>query len=426
MSIPIININEIKKVTSDSFYVYDLRQIIANYVDFNLKLGIKNYFAIKALPNPHILRALYDVGFGNFDASCIEELELLKFTGIPLNKDNVFFTSNYSSKEQLLRAVNEGVIMNFDSEQQFNFVNQSGVLPKKFFLRLNPNFEVNTSEDSNKLGGSNTKFGIDEDDFINIFSSIINQNNQNNDLDVGIHCMTGSNVLDGNHWEILSTKLESICNKIKVKCNYNVKSINLGGGIGIPYKPQDVKVDLDIIKRVINKLYKFCSNIYMENGRYITGPYGWYVTNLQSIKYNAKNKLFYGLNGSMADLMRPGMYNAYHHIDIYRGYEKLLPLFETERANVVGTLCENNDWFAKDRNLTENAEIGDTFIFSNCGAHCRSMGFNYNSKLRPQEFMIDINGEIKKIRRSETFEDLISTIVPFYTLQSLDNHHMNH
>jgi diaminopimelate decarboxylase len=147
MSIPIININEIKQITPDPFYVYDLRQIIANYVDFNLKLGIKNYFAIKALPNPHILRALYDAGFGNFDASCIEELEQLKFTGIPLNKDNVFFTSNYSSKEQLLRAVNEGVIMNFDSEQQFNFVNQSGVLPKKFFLRLNPNFEVNTSED---------------------------------------------------------------------------------------------------------------------------------------------------------------------------------------------------------------------------------------------------------------------------------------
>ena len=114
----------------------------------------------------------------------------------------------------------------------------------------------------------------------------------------------------------------------------------------------------------------------------------------------------------MADLMRPGLYNAHHEINIFRGYRELYPDDKTETANVVGTLCENNDWFAKERNLTNNAAIGDTFVFGNCGAHCRAMGFNYNSKLRPQEYMITLDGEIKKIRREETFDDLVSTIQP--------------
>ena len=154
----------------------------------------------------------------------------------------------------------------------------------------------------------------------------------------------------------------------------------------------------------------------MENGRFITGPYGWFVTNLQSIKLRDSGHLFYGLNASMADLMRPGMYNAHHSIKIFRGYRELYPDDESDDeidvVNVVGTLCENNDWFARNRNLSVNAKIGDTFIFENCGAHCRAMGFNYNSKCRPQEWMIKYNGEIKKIRREETFDDLIGTIVP--------------
>jgi diaminopimelate decarboxylase len=424
MSLPIREINEIKKITQDPFYVYDLKQIIENYEDFDSKLEIKNYFAIKALPNPHILRALYDEGYGNFDASSIEELELLKFAGIPLNKDNVFFTSNFSSREQIDRAAREGVIMNFDSQQQFEFSIQSGIIPKKFFFRLNPKFEVESSEDSNKLSGETTKFGIDEDDFCDVIDYAIQQikiiDPENvDDYDIGVHCMSGSNVLNTTHWETLTTKLVSVWEKINSECDWALNSINLGGGIGIPYKPDDVKIDLELIRESINKLNTYYDNICMENGRYIAGPYGWYVTNLQSIKYNSKDEIIYGLNGSMADLMRPGMYGAYHHIDIYRGYQKLVPDCQFDTVHVVGTLCENNDWFAKNRNLSNDAHIGDTFIFSNSGAHCRAMGFNYNSKLRPQEFMIDQDGKIKKIRRSETFEDLVSTIVPV-DIQSLN------
>jgi diaminopimelate decarboxylase len=426
MTIPLNAINKIREHESKPFYIYDLKQIKNNYEEFdyifnknfiNKNFIFSNFFAVKATPNPHILKGLYDAGFSCFDASSIEELELLKYSGIPLNK-NVFFTSNYSSKEQLKQAAEYGVIMNFDSYEQFETFMECGVKLEYLCFRLNPNLESSSVEKSNCFSGSQTKFGIDEDEFvekymksINILQKSMNEEDFDN-LKLGIHIMPGSNILKEEHWKKLVAKVIEILKKIE----YVIDFINFGGGIGIPYKPEDKKVNLELIESYINDGIKDYDNnnikIYMENGRFITGPYGWFVTNLQSIKYKKSDELFYGINGSMADLMRPGMYNAYHSIKIFRGHRQLEPDEDYDTVNVVGTLCENNDWFAKKRNLTLDAQIGDTFIFENCGAHCRSMSFNYNSKLRPSEYMIDLNGEIKKIRREETFNDLISTIEP--------------
>jgi diaminopimelate decarboxylase len=427
MSIPLNVINQIQKEINKPFYLYDLRQIINNYEEFdrifNENFLFSNFFAVKALPNPHILKELYDAGFECFDASSIEELELLKFAGIPLNKENVFFTSNYSSREQLKKAAELGVIMNFDSYEQFETFLETGIKLKSLCFRLNPNLESSSVEKSNCFSGSQTKFGIDEDEYVEKYMEAINilQKSMKEDdfenIKIGIHIMPGSNILKEEHWKKLVDKVLEIMKKI----NYQIDFINFGGGIGIPYKPEDKKVNLELIEGYINNGINEYYNdigennnikIYMENGRFITGPYGWFVTNLQSIKLKDSGDLFYGLNASMADLMRPGMYNAYHSIKIFRGHRQLEPDEDYDVVNVVGTLCENNDWFAKERNLSIDAQIGDTFVIENCGAHCRAMGFNYNSKLRPQEWAIDLNGKINKIRREETFDDLISTIEP--------------
>lgn len=445
MSIPLYEINSIidnmkKEGTQKPFYLYDMKQIINNYEDFDGLFGeyflFSNFFAVKALPNPYILKGLYDNGFGCFDASTIEELELLKFAGIPLNKANVFFTSNYSSKEQLKQAQQFGAIMNFDSYEQFEIFLETGINLTHLCFRLNPNFKSDSAEESNCFSGSTTKFGIQEEDYIEKYIRALRllKNSMSKDefdeLKLGIHIMPGSNILNEEHWKNLVEKVISIMKMIYDydDKNYFIDFINFGGGIGIPYKPGDKKVNLEKIASYINdglnKYYNYVDKytnikIYMENGRFITGPYGWFVTNLQSIKYEeCTDALFYGLNASMADLMRPGMYNAYHDIKIFRGFRELKPdseneIVSKEIVNVVGTLCENNDWFAKERNLAIDAKIGDTFIISNCGAHCRAMGFNYNSKCRPQEWMIQNNGAIKKIRREETFDDLVSTVIPF-------------
>ena len=442
MSIPIHQINSIisKQEVKSPFYLYDLKQIINNYEEFdtilNQKFSFSNFFAIKALPNPHILKGLYDAGFRCFDASSIEELELLKFAGIPLNEDNVFFTSNYSSKEQLKKAADYGVIMNFDSYEQFEAAIEMDVKLTHLCFRLNPNFKSDSVESSNCFSGSTTKFGIDEAEYVEKYMEAITllkksmTEDEFDDLLLGVHIMPGSNILNEEHWKNLVIKVVEIMKKIHdynendekdTITGYYIDFINFGGGIGIPYKPEDKKVNLERIEFFINdgleEYYKHIDEdrnikIYMENGRFITGPYGWFVTNLQSFKFKDSGDLFYGLNASMADLMRPGLYNAHHEIKIFRGYRELYPDDKTETANVVGTLCENNDWFAKERNLTNNAAIGDTFVFGNCGAHCRAMGFNYNSKLRPQEWVIQLNDKVTKIRREETFDDLISTIQP--------------
>jgi len=416
------------------FYVYDMDQIILDYNEFNNLFNsffsFSNYFAIKATPNPHILKALYNAGFECFDASSIQELKLLQYSNIPLNKENVFYTSNYSSKDELEEAARYGVIMNFDSFEQFEALIETGIKINSLCFRLNPNLESESSEKSNSFSGSNTKFGIDENVYVKTYFDaikILKTLNVKN-IKLGIHIMPGSNILNENHWKIIVDKVINIMKEFADNY-YLIDFINFGGGIGIPYKPTEKKINLELISNYIRiGLHKYYDlkyvkhhehkvKIYMENGRFITGPYGWFVTNLQSIKHKESGEIFYGLNSSMADLMRPGMYNAYHSIRIFNDETELKPDNINDVVHVVGTLCENNDWFARNRNLTRKAQIGDTFIFENCGAHCRSMGFNYNSKLRPQEFMI-YNNQIKKIRRSETFDDIISTIEPFESNKS--------
>lgn len=226
--------------------------------------------------------------------------------------------------------------------------------------------------------------------------------------------MTGSNVLNLDYWDELIKILFQNINKIKEITDIYPSFINIGGGIGIPYKPDQPKIDIEAFSNQIRasitreiQLYNISEpDLYMENGRFITGPYGWLISKCNVIK-NTYAK-YCGLDASMSNLMRPGMYGAYHHISIV-GKEKEAV---TEKVNVVGTLCENNDWFAKDRELPI-AEVGDLFVIHDTGAHSHSMGFQYNGKLRCAEIIV-FNGSSNGmcyIRRKETIDDYLSTII---------------
>jgi diaminopimelate decarboxylase len=223
----------------------------------------------------------------------------------------------------------------------------------------------------------------------------------------GIHVMSQSNCLDINYWENLIDDIFDIIFELYYKFKIVIEFIDIGGGIGIPYKPDETEIDLEKLVLLLRNRFDYNINKYSMNyepilitecGRYITGPYGWLVSRCQSIK-ETENGIFYGLDANMAHLMRPGMYNAYHHITISRlSYKN-----DLEKANVVGTLCENNDWFCKNRDLPKGIKKGDLFILHDCGAHAYSMGFNYNSKLHCPEILLTKNG-IREIRKRENID----------------------
>jgi diaminopimelate decarboxylase len=227
--------------------------------------------------------------------------------------------------------------------------------------------------------------------------------------------MCGSCVTDPEYWiDIISSLYKTIA-IINKSLNIKFKFINIGGGFGIPYKPDELPLDLDlVVKNIKNtidkcKLYydiDFDPAIYTENGRYITGPFGWLITKCNAIKKSYNSQIFFGLDACMSNLMRPGMYGSYHHITIPRISGIDTKDIKLICANVVGTLCENNDWFAKNRFLPEDTKKGELFVIHDTGAHSHSMGFQYNSKLKAPEIMI-FNNKIELCRYGDTFEDII-------------------
>jgi len=412
-----ISDNEIKNLTNafgTPLQIYDGSMIVENQKTF-IKLmsdkfkNFRQYFAVKALPNPHILKLLIDNG-SFLDCSSRVELEIAKNLG--LRGTQIMFTSNYTSIEDLLFAKKLGAIINLDDISLIDDLASLGDMPKQLCFRLNPGIGRTDSEsDSNILGGPNAKFGIPTFQILEAFKKA-------KDLGVekfGIHMMTGSNVLDLNYWDGLIKILFENINYIKNSLGVQPSFINIGGGLGIPYKDDQSQIDInqfsDLLKVSIDREIKQYNitepDLYMENGRFITGPYGWLISKCNVIK-NTYQK-YCGLDACMSNLMRPGMYGAYHHISIVGKDEES---HGTEKVNVVGTLCENNDWFAKDRELPI-IEKGDLFVIHDTGAHSHSMGFQYNGKLRCAEIIIfsEFPNRINYIRRKETIDDYLSTII---------------
>ena len=404
------NKNEIEKTKEKyptPFHIYDEKGIIENvkslYKNFSWVQGFKNYFAIKACPNPYILKILKDQGCGA-DCSSLPELILAEKVG--LRGEEIMFTSNNTQKEEYKKALELGAIINLDDITHIKFLEENAYLPSFICFRYNPG-PLRKTNDGNVIGSpESAKYGLTKEQLFEAYDIVKNKGVKR----FGLHTMVASNELNPNAFIETANMLLDLTLEIHKKLGIKIEFINLGGGIGIPYKPEQNPVDLKIVSERVKQLYKekiqdkttTPLKIFMENGRMITGPFGYLITTVIHEKHIYKE--YIGVDANMANLMRPGMYGAYHHITVL-GKENVPNEF---KYDIVGSLCENNDKFAIDRMLPK-IEIGDILAIHNTGAHGYAMGFNYNGKLRSAELLKKLDGNIKLIRRAETIKDYFET-----------------
>jgi len=290
----------------------------------------------------------------------------------------------------------------------------NGEFPELISFRLNPGLgRTDSSTKSNVLGGPDAKFGVPPDQILAAYKAAAAAGATR----FGIHMMTGSCVLKEEYWSSTVAVLVDTMAKIQEELGIEqFDFVNIGGGMGLAYMPEEHPVHVaSLVKRLKHSLSDQLAaagvpapkHLYMENGRFITGPYGWLVSRVHAIKHAFGSK-YLGVDANMAHLMRPGMYGSYHHISVPQLEETLGTAADRVPTNVVGTLCENNDWFAKDRPLAQDAGVGHLVVVHDTGAHSASMGFQYNGKLRAPELLLRRNGEVQLIRHRETYDTLYS------------------
>jgi diaminopimelate decarboxylase len=388
------------------FHIYDEKAIRENARNFKKAFswnkGFKEYYAIKSAPNPYLMKVLREEGFG-IDCSSIAELELAKRVG--MSGDEIMLTSNDTPAYEFQLAKDLGAIINLDDISHIDFVEKNVGLPETICMRYNPG----DLKQGNLIIGhpEEAKYGFTHKQMVEGYRILKEKGVKH----FGIHTMVASNELDSNYFIETAELLFKLIVEVYEKTGIKIEFANLGGGVGIPYKPEDKAVDLEFVSAGIEKLYNkmIVANglaplkIFFELGRAITGPYGYLVTKVRHIKETYKT--FAGLDACMVNLMRPAMYGAYHHITV-AGKENAEA---TVKYDVTGSLCENNDKFAIDRMLPELA-ADDIVVIHDAGAHGHSMGFNYNGKLRSAELLLRENGDVAEIRRAETLDDYFATL----------------
>lgn len=401
---------------STPFYLYDEASIRTNakklYSAFSWMPGFMNYFAVKALPNPFIMKILASEGMGS-DCSSMSELMLSEKAGI--TGKNIMFTSNDTPASEFVEANRLGAILNLDDISHIDFLEKHIPFPELISFRYNPG----ALKKGNLIIGKpeEAKYGLTRDQIIEAYK--ISQ--QKGAKRFGLHTMVASNELNEDYHIETARLLFELVVEIYNKLGIKIELVDLGGGYGIPYKPEEIEINLQKVSDGIRQEYEKLIvanglaplNICMENGRMITGPYGWLVTTVRHMKHIYRD--YAGLDANMANLMRPGMYGSYHHISVL-GKENLA---NDHKYDVTGCLCENNDKFAVERMLPE-LEIGDIVIIHSTGAHGHAMGFNYNGQLKSAELLLRENGDVMKIRRAETMDDHFATL-DFSELEKLEN-----
>ncbi len=385
------------------FHIYDERgirdtgaQLKAAFSGVDL---FREYFAVKALPNPAILNIMKEMGFG-FDCSSIPELILARRTGSSAEK--IMFTSNNTSLFEFeTAAAHGGCILNLDD---ISLIDKVPTMPETICFRYNPGAE----RDGNIIIGNPTeaKYGISTDQIVDAYRRARARGAQR----FGIHTMLASNELDYTYMVTTAEMLLDLAERLQTALDISFAFINIGGGLGIPYLPEDTPLDITAMGREMTERFsRFKARhgsmpaLYMESGRFMTGPHGVLVT--RAINRKEIYRTYIGVDACMSALMRPALYGAYHHIDIPGRHKER----KREVVDVVGSLCENNDKFAIQRALPA-IEDGDLLVISDTGAHGHSMGFNYNGRLRPQELLLTENGTVELIRRAETNEDYFATL----------------
>jgi diaminopimelate decarboxylase len=361
--------------------------------------AFKEYFAVKALPNPRVLEIMADMGFG-FDCSSIAELLLARQVGA--RGDEIMFTSNNTDIAEFeVAAENGGCILNLDD---ITLAEKAPTMPDLVCFRYNPG----PRRSGNSIIGNpaESKYGVAHNQLLDAYRIA----QKRGATRFGLHTMLASNELNHKYMVQTVKMLMEIAQWVQTELNIRFEFINMGGGLGIPYRPENPDFDVEETGNRITDLFvefrrqhAYEPSLFMESGRYMTGPHGVLV--VQAINRKEIYRTYVGVDASMSALMRPAMYGAYHHIDVLGK----TGVADTEEVDVVGSLCENNDKFAIQRRLPPITD-GDLLIISDTGAHGHAMGFNYNGKLRTKELLLRTDGQVELIRRSETVEDYFATL----------------
>ena len=408
--IPFVTLDEVKEIVKTyptPFHIYDEKGIRENARNlkkaFSWNKGFKEYFAVKATPNPYILNLLKDEGCGT-DCSSLTELMMSEACGI--TGENIMFSSNVTPAEEYVKARELGAIINLDDITHIDFLKECAGIPEKISCRYNPGGVFKVSNDIMDNPGD-AKYGMTKAQMFEAFTRL----KELGVKEFGIHSFLVSNTVTNDYYPMLAAELFKLATELKEKCNVYIGFINLSGGVGIPYRPEQEANDIFIIGEGVRKAFEEILvpsgmgdvSIFTELGRFMLAPFGHLVTKAVHEKHIYKE--YIGVDACAANLMRPAMYGAYHHVTAL--------VKEDDQADfkydVTGSLCENNDKFAIDRMLAK-IEMGDYLVIHDTGAHGFAMGYNYNGRLRSAELLKTENGEVKLIRRAETPEDYFATL----------------
>lgn len=411
MKTPFVTLEQLRQFSEKfptPYHLYDEKGIRENarklYRAFSWNKGFKEYFAVKATPNPDIMRILHEEGCG-MDCSSLTELMLCERCGI--TGEDIMFSSNDTPAEDFTLASKLDAIINLDDITHIDFLEKTlGKIPEKICCRYNPggNFEI-----SNAIMDTpgDAKYGLTKPQMFQAFRLL----KEKGVKEFGIHAFLASNTVTNDYYPTLAMVLFRLAVELKRELDVNISFINLSGGVGVPYRPDQQPADIMLIGEMVEKVYNQILvpagmgevSIYTELGRFMLAPYGELIT--RAIHQKHIHKDYVGVDACACNLMRPAMYGAYHHITVV-GKENAPA---DHLYDIVGGLCENNDKFAIDRWLPR-VDVGDFIVIHDTGAHGHSMGYNYNGKLRSAEILLCEDGTPKLIRRAETPEDYFATL----------------
>ena len=399
------------------FHLYDEKGIRENVKAlkeaFSWNEGFREYFAVKATPNPFLMKILNEYGCG---CDCSSMTELMLSEAIGVTGEEIMFSSNDTPLEEFAYANKLGAIINLDDITHIEALEETlGYIPETISCRFNPGGVFKISNDIMDNPGD-SKYGMTTEQLFEAFKILKSKGAKN----FGIHAFLASNTVTNEYYPMLAKILFELAVQLEEETGANIKFINLSGGIGIPYRPEQEANDIFVIGEGVRQAYEEVLTpagmgdvaIYTELGRYMMGPYGCLVT--QAIHEKHTHKEYIGVDACAVNLMRPAMYGAYHHITVLGKENEPCD----QMYDVTGSLCENNDKFAIDRMLPR-IDKGDYLVIHDTGAHGFAMGYNYNGKLKSAELLLKEDGSVQLIRRAETAKDYFATFDCFEELKGL-------
>ncbi|MBQ2745683.1 MAG: diaminopimelate decarboxylase [Lachnospiraceae bacterium] len=403
-------IEEIVKTYPTPFHIYDEKGIRENVKKmreaFSWNKGFREYFAVKATPNPFLINILkeYDCGV---DCSSMTELYMADKLGFSADKmpNGIMFSSNATPAEEFIYAKKLGAIINLDDFTHIDFLEKTAGIPERICCRFNPGgmFKISTTIMDNP---GDAKYGMTKEQLFEAYKVL----KEKGVKEFGLHAFLASNTVTNDYYPTLAKVLFEVAVELKEKVGISLSFINLSGGVGIAYRPEQEANDIMAIGEGVHKVFDEVLvpaglgdvAIYTELGRFMMGPYGALVTKAVHEKHIYKE--YIGCDACACNLMRPAMYGAYHHITVLGKENEPCD----HKYDVTGSLCENNDKFAIDRMLPK-IDIGDYLFIHDAGAHGFAMGYNYNGKLWSAELLLKEDGSVKMIRRAETIQDYLAT-----------------